>query len=116
MNICSIIIRFIEWYEPRLAHLKFMFSPMPTYDGFAESLQWDMINRPEAWMKNRYFTYSYLFQKYFLPKWRALNNKESRLWRRFWLGYIPLYWETTKIDVARTVARMCANGGIRRLK
>lgn len=114
MNTCSKIIRFIEWYEPRLEHLKFMFSPMPR--SLEYSLQENMVCNKWRWYPNDLPHFDKFLMEHYLPGIRLMfNNGSSILFRKLFPDYIPKYWEKEKIDVARTVARMAVNGGIRRV-
>jgi len=106
------IIHLIQKTEQTIDHLKFMFSSMPTSEGFMDSLQVDMVERTWTWYPDQ------------LPpiKKLLLYRKKLALEHALkWIGkpLIPYYrwilipyWETTKIDVKRTIARMSRNGGI----
>ena len=109
----SKICYFLTKCEDVIEHFLFMFSPMPTYDGFTESLQEGLIRH--YWVCKNLQEFSRYLSRHYSPNIRILLNKTSPLFKKLCPNYVPMYWETTKIDVARTVARMCANGGIRRM-
>ena len=106
------ITHLIEKAEQTIDHLKFWLSPMPTSVGFMDSLQVDMIERKWNWYPTNLPMFDKFLFETFLPGCRMLLNSESKLWRRLSPDYVPKYWETTKIDVKRTIARMSRNGGI----
>jgi len=113
------IIHLIQKTEQTIDHLKFMFSPMPTSEGFMDSLQVDMVEREWAWMEASLVNFSFFLKKYYLPNIKLMfnNSRSDRIWARM-LGqydddYIAPYWEPNKLDIKRTIARMSRNGGIR---
>ena len=106
------IIHLIEKTEQTIDHLKFMFSPMPTSEGFMDSLQVDMIERKWCWYPHDLASFSLYLKQHYLSHIRYIFNKQSPFFKILCPNYIPKYWETTKIDVKRTIARMSRNGGI----
>jgi len=114
------IIHLIQKTEQTIDQLKFMFSPMPTSEGFMDSLQVDMVEREWAWMESSLVNFSFFLKKYYLPNIRFMfnNSRSDRIWTRM-LGqyddkYIAPYWKRNynRLDVKRTIARMSRNGGI----
>jgi len=100
MKIKQNIIHLIQKTEQTIDHLKFWLSPMPTSAGFMDSLQVDMV---ENWHIPTVIDHAAMIIRY----GDLMIRKPLYRWI-----CIP-YWETTKIDVKRTIARMSRNGGIR---
>ena len=106
------IIHLIQKTEQTIDHLKFWLSPMPTSEGFMDSLQYDMVKREWAWYKCDFPMFSYFLKKHYLPGIKMLMFKTPPIFQMLNPNYVAPYWETTKIDVKRTIARMSRNGGI----
>ena len=94
------IIHLIQKTEQTIDQLKFMFSPMPTSEGFMDSLQ-ELLLSCSHWeakvSMDRFMTMIY-----------SPNHALNKLFGR----ETPVYWETNKLDIKRTIARMSRNGGI----
>ena len=97
------IIHLIQKTEQTIDHLKFMFSPMPTSEGFMDSLQ-ELLLR-----------YSHWDAQVSMDKFMTILHTISPAQLKFMSGvqWDKPYWETNKLDIKRTIARMSRNGGIR---
>ena len=96
------IIHLIQKTEQTIDHLKFMFSSMPTSEGFMDSLQ--------EWMVRKYKIVP--FVSYIRLRIRSHYLEHYLYMKKHTSYYQPTYWETNKFDIKRTIARMSRNGGI----
>ena len=103
----QLIIQLIEWYEPRLDRRLFWFKPIPhTQAEFEYSLQECIIRRTEYWYPKG--SAIYFLKHCYQPLLKHLN---SLLPKYRWTCEAP-YWESTEINIHRTVALMAREGGI----
>jgi len=94
------IIHLIQKTEQTIDHLKFMFSSMPDSAGFMDSLQVLLLG------------YSHWEAKVSMDKFMTMIYSPNHALNKLFGSETPTHWETTKIDVKRTIARMSRNGGI----
>ena len=94
------IIHLIQKTEQTIDQLKFMFSPMPTSEGFMDSLQVVLLR------------YSNWESKVSMDHFMTMLYRPHHALNKLFGSETPNYWETNKLDIKRTIARMSRNGGI----